>query len=86
VDDHPRPCDELERLLRLNELFLTASTEQEKVARSPHLQAELDRLARMLGQPDFDAWAGAENFEMRVGADFVDAKVLDILRSRAEQG
>ncbi|MGZ4474046.1 MAG: DUF1028 domain-containing protein [Nocardioidaceae bacterium] len=83
VDDHTDPCAELGRLLDLNDLYLTASTDAEKVARSPELDAELERLARGLGQPSFDAWVGSENYEMRVGADFVDQKVLAILRDEA---
>lgn len=92
VDDHARPCDELERLLDLNHLFLTASTHEEKVAVTPELQVELDDRARELGYPNFDAWVGSENFEMRVGttagdkhgddARWVDVKILEIIRSR----
>ena len=67
VDDHARPCEELERLLDLNHLYLTASTHEEKVAVTPELQAELEERARELGYPDFNAWVGSENFEMRVG-------------------
>lgn len=84
VDDHPEPCIELERLLDLNELYLTASTDQEKVARTPELDAELDERARACGHPSFEAWVGSENYEMRVGADFVDEKVLEILRHDTE--
>jgi len=95
VDDHPRPTEELERLLDLNDLYLTASTDGEKVAVTPELQTELDDRARKLGHPDFNAWVASENFEMRVGArdteppedrpgdqHWVDVKVLEILRSR----
>jgi len=97
VDDHLRPSEELERLLDLNDLYLTASTDGEKVAVTPELQTELDDRARKLGHPDFNAWVGSENFEMRVGARdnqpggdqpgdqrWVDVKVLEILRSRTQ--
>jgi uncharacterized Ntn-hydrolase superfamily protein len=80
VDDHPQPCDELTRLLDLNDLYLTASRDDEKVSVTPELRDELERRSRQLGHPDFDAWVGTENYEMRVGADFVDEKVLQILR------
>jgi uncharacterized Ntn-hydrolase superfamily protein len=80
VDDHPDPCTELERLLDLNDLFLTASTEAEKVPLTAELRADLDERARRRGRADFHAWVGAENLEMRVGVDWVDAKVLAILR------
>jgi len=86
VDDHERPCEELERLLDLNDLYLTASTDDEKVPVTPELQTELDDRARKLGHPDFHAWVGSENFEMRVSAGddhWVDEKVLEILRSRS---
>jgi len=93
VDDHPRPSEELERLLDLNDLYLTASTDGEKVAVTRELQTELDHRARKLGHRDFNAWVGSENFEMRVGArddqpghdqHWVDVKVLEILRSRTQ--
>ena len=93
VDDHARPCEELERLLDLNDLYLTASTHDEKVAVTPELQTDLDDRARKLGHPDFNAWVGTENFEMRVGASddqtvddqhWVDEQVLEILRSRTQ--
>ncbi len=83
VDDHEMPCVELERLLDLNDLYLTASTDDEKVDVTPDLQAELDERARKLGHPDFIAWVGTENFEMRVGKGWVDTKVLQILRDRS---
>ena len=84
VDDHATPCTELERLLDLNDLYLTASTDQEQVDVTPELQGELDDRARTLGHPDFIAWVGTENFEMRVGSGWVDQKVLEILRDRTE--
>lgn len=68
VDDRARPSEELERLLDLNDLYLTASTHEEKVAVTRELQTELDDRARKLGHPDFNSWVGSENFEMRVGA------------------
>ena len=82
VDDHELPCTELERLLDLNDLYLTASTDDEKVEVTPDLQSELDDRARKLGHPDFIAWVGTENFEMRIGKGWVGAKVLEILRDR----
>ncbi|MGH3333932.1 MAG: DUF1028 domain-containing protein, partial [Nocardioidaceae bacterium] len=85
VDDHEHPCGELERLLDLNDLYLTASTDEEKVAITPELQRELDDRARRLGHHDFDAWVGTENYEMRAsrhGDDqpWVDEKILTIIR------
>jgi uncharacterized Ntn-hydrolase superfamily protein len=83
VDDHPTPCAELERLLDLNDLYLTASTDEERVQVTDELQAELDDRARSLGHPDFIAWVGNENFEMRIGSGWVDEQVLQILRDRS---
>jgi uncharacterized Ntn-hydrolase superfamily protein len=96
VDDHPDPCTELGRLLDLNRLYLTASTEEEKVPLDAALRAEVEERARSLGQRDFAAWVGSENYEMRVGldargdagadddaddADWVDVLVLRALRA-----
>lgn len=88
VDDHAAPVGELARLLALNELYLTASTEEEKVPVGPTLQDELDDRARRLGHRDFHAWVGSENYEMRVcRADdetaWVDRRVLEILREQS---
>jgi uncharacterized Ntn-hydrolase superfamily protein len=90
VDDHADPCSELERLLDLNRLYLTASTEEEKVPLDEALRAEVEERARRLGQPDFASWVGSENYEMRVGLDgdvdggapdgWVDVLVLRVLR------
>jgi len=82
VDDHADPVAELERLLDLNDLYLTASTDEEKVPVDDELRVELDDRARQLGRADFAAWVGAENYEMRVGDDWVDQKVLQILRDQ----
>lgn len=83
VDDHPDPVAELARLLDLNDLYLTASTEEERIPVEESLAAELDRRAQALGHPDFLAWVGTENFEMRVAEDaaWVDRVVLARLRA-----
>jgi uncharacterized Ntn-hydrolase superfamily protein len=82
VDDHPRPVDELLRLRDLHELYLTASTDDERLPITPELLAELDGLARGRGRADFAAWVGAENYEMRVAEDltWIDVRVLAIVR------
>jgi uncharacterized Ntn-hydrolase superfamily protein len=80
VDDHPDPCTEMARLLDLHELYLTASTHEEKVPVDDALRTELDERARALGHADFHAWVGTENYEMRVGPDWVDRRVLAIIR------
>lgn len=83
VDDHVAPVGELSRLLDLNDFYLTASTEEEKVPVTPGLAAELRERAQALGQRDFQSWVGTENYEMRVAADgsWVDQRVLDLLRT-----
>lgn len=82
VDDHSQPVLELGRLLDLNELYLTASTEAERVAVTPELRTELEQRAVALGHRDFTAWVGSENYEMRVADDvsWIDVRVLDIIR------
>ena len=83
IDDHTDPVTELARLLELNDLYLTASTEEEKVVVTPELERELEERATALGHRDFRAWVGSGNYEMRVAADgsWVDEKVLAILRA-----
>jgi uncharacterized Ntn-hydrolase superfamily protein len=85
VDDASAPIPELERLLDLHVLYLTASTEEEKVAITPEIEAELEAFATAQGRPDFRAWVGAENYEMRVADDlsWIDEKILVIVRSGA---
>jgi uncharacterized Ntn-hydrolase superfamily protein len=83
VDDHPAPIEELTRLLALNDLYLTASTEAERVAVTPELAAEIDELVAAAGHPNLAAWVGTENYEMRVAEDgsWIDTKVLAVLRA-----
>jgi uncharacterized Ntn-hydrolase superfamily protein len=88
VDDHPDPVTELGRLLDLNDFYLTASTEDEKVEVTPDLAAELEELARTAGHADLQSWAGTENDEMRVAEDgsWIDRKVLEIIRREKGTG
>jgi uncharacterized Ntn-hydrolase superfamily protein len=83
VDDHAAPIPELARLLDLNDLYLTASTDEEKVPVTAELAAELEAFAESQGQRDFHDWVGTENYEMRVDPDlaWIDRKVLDVVRS-----
>jgi uncharacterized Ntn-hydrolase superfamily protein len=86
VDDHEQPLAELARLLTLSDLYLTASTEEERVPVTPELEAELEAFAQAQGARDFQAWVGTENYEMRVAPDlaWIDQKILDIVRSTPE--
>jgi len=83
VDDHPDPVIELARLLDLNELYLTASEDSDKVAITPKLLDELESRARARGAADFQAWVGTENYEMRVAEDntWIDQRILAIIRA-----
>ncbi|GAA3669712.1 DUF1028 domain-containing protein [Nocardioides ginsengisoli] len=82
VDDHPTPIDELARLLDLHELYLTASTDDEKVTVDEALRAELEAFAAGAGHRDFHTWVGTENYEMRVAPDltWIDRRILAIVR------
>ena len=82
VDDHEAPIGELLRLLDLHELYLTASTDAEKVPVDDALRAELEAFAAEAGHRDFQTWAGTENYEMRVAPDlaWIDRRVLAIVR------
>ncbi len=81
VDDHETPVAELARLLDLNALYLTASTEEEKVHVGDALRADLEDFARTEGHPDFATWVGTHNYEMRVAEDltWIDQRILDIV-------
>jgi uncharacterized Ntn-hydrolase superfamily protein len=83
VDDNTDPLPELARLLTLVELYLTASTEEEKVPVTQELEKELETFAEAQGARDFQAWVGTENYEMRVAPDlsWIDQQILDIVRS-----
>jgi len=88
VDDHASPITELTRLLELNDLYLTASTEEEKISVTEELGRELEERAQALGHRDFHSWVGAENYEMRVAGDgaWIDQQVLAILRDVEQSG
>ncbi|WGL53828.1 DUF1028 domain-containing protein [Nocardioides sp. BP30] len=77
------PIAELARLLDLNDLYLTASTEEEKVPVTPELEAELSAFAEREGSRDFLSWVGAQNYEMRVAEDlsWIDQRILAIVRA-----
>jgi uncharacterized Ntn-hydrolase superfamily protein len=90
VDDHPEPSTELGRLLDLNRIYLTASSEDERVPLDGDLRTELEGLARAAGQPDLSAWIGFSNYEMRADPDgddpWVDELVIRALRATRATG
>lgn len=81
VDDHAAPIPELARLLELNDFYLSVAPEADRVPLSAELAAELDDRARARGHADFAAWVGTENYEMRVSAEWVDRRVLELIRT-----
>lgn len=83
VDDHEAPVAELARLLDLNDFYLTASTEEERVPVTPELDAEIAGLLAAGGHRDLRTWVGTRNYEMRVAEDgsWIDQRVLTILRN-----
>jgi uncharacterized Ntn-hydrolase superfamily protein len=87
TDDHPDPVTELSRLLDLNDLYLTASTEAERVPITDELGEEIERHLHTIGFGSLDGWAGTENYEMRVGADgsWIDQQILERLREAARE-
>jgi uncharacterized Ntn-hydrolase superfamily protein len=82
VDDHPDPVTELSRLLDLNDLYLTASTDAEKVVVTGELRKEIGLRLHELGYDDLSSWAGTENYEMRIdpGGSWIDQQILERLR------
>jgi uncharacterized Ntn-hydrolase superfamily protein len=83
VDDHADPVTELARLLDLNDLYLTASTEEEKIFLTEEQKREVDEKVKALGFADLHAWIGTENYEMRADPDgeWLDERILEILRN-----
>lgn len=86
IDDHPAPCEELERILDIHSLLFDQPDPATLLALQGDLAAEVGRL---LGtESDLDkalaGWAGVENLEERMVPGHIDPLVLDHLRrSRA---
>jgi uncharacterized Ntn-hydrolase superfamily protein len=87
VDDHTDPVTELSRLLDLNDLYLSASTESEQVTITEELGDEIEGHLHAIGFASLDTWAGTENYEMRVAADgtWIDQQILERLRDAARR-
>jgi uncharacterized Ntn-hydrolase superfamily protein len=85
VDDHPDAPRELARLAELHDM--TFGEPQEVRPLQGDLEAEVSARLLRLGYSDPDtagalaAWAGRENFEMRLSPDGIDTKLLAALRS-----
>jgi len=83
VDDHPDPCPELVRLLALHHGYFDRPREEDLLPLDGELAREVDQHLRTLGYPDLDAWAGVENYEVRMVSGRIDPYVLERLRERA---
>lgn len=83
VDDHPHPCEELERILEIHSLLFGKPDPEKVLALQGGLALEVRRL---LGTDaaDLDAalanWAGVENLEERMVPGAIDPLVLEHLR------
>jgi uncharacterized Ntn-hydrolase superfamily protein len=82
VDDHPAPCDEIERLLHLYHIYFEPPADEALVPLED-VRADVDRWLETLGYSDLDAWLGVENFEMRMVDGKIDRYVLGVLEGQA---
>ena len=94
VDDHPRPIEELGRLLALHRIHFDRPTDADLLPLAGPLVVELafrlspHEVTGMPRAPDavwdlLDAWAGRENLEERmVRRGHIDREVLRILREK----
>jgi uncharacterized Ntn-hydrolase superfamily protein len=83
VDDHADPVPELARLLDIHDLLHRAPPAEDRVPLTGELRDELESLARAAGADDLGTWIGTQNYEMRIGSDYVDRRVVQILREGA---
>ncbi|MBV9486928.1 MAG: DUF1028 domain-containing protein [Frankiaceae bacterium] len=95
VDDHPRPVEEIARLVDLHDLYFTKPDPSAMLEITTDLATELTGLLSALGHrpsgADLDDlgaaladWAGIENLEERVPQEpKIDPVVLEILREKA---
>jgi len=88
VDDHPRPIEELRRLLGLHRELFGATPHEDWLAVDEHLRRELEERLTKVGfdgelAHSFAAWAGTANLEERVdGVERIDPVVLAALRKQ----
>ncbi len=96
VDDHPRPIEELKRLLELHRMYLEKSKPDDLLAIDEPLARELQQMmarrgyaVKVTGEWDeqskkaFREFGGVENLEERLQeGPFVDRVVLKFLRQR----
>lgn len=96
VDDHPRPIQELERLVALHHLYLDKSEPSDLIAIDEKIARELQTIMARRGYPvsvsgvwdepsqmAFREFAGIENLEERLqDGPFIDRVVLKFLRAK----
>ncbi len=96
VDDHPKPIEELRRLLDLHHLYLDKSRPEDLITIDENLAGELQQIMARRGyavavtgqwdassQNAFREFAGVENLEERLQeGPFIDRVVLRFLRER----
>jgi uncharacterized Ntn-hydrolase superfamily protein len=89
VDDHAQPIEELRRVYRLHDEIFGRTPKAQWLDVDDALRDELETRLANLGYDGelaeaFAAWAGTENYEMRVdGVERIDPVVLDALRRNA---
>jgi uncharacterized Ntn-hydrolase superfamily protein len=89
VDDHERPIEELRRIFKLHDEIFGRTPRAQWLDVDEALREELtQRLSKLGYEGDLGealgAWAGTENYEMRVdGVDGIDPVVLDALRRQS---
>ena len=89
VDDAPQPVEELARLLELHELYFGEPVQADLLPLEGELADEVRGLLAARGHTDADldaalsAWAGIENYEMRLRPGRIDPLVLERLRAPA---
>jgi uncharacterized Ntn-hydrolase superfamily protein len=81
VDDHPRPLEELRRLIVMHDLLFGSTRRSEWLPLAGVLGDEVRERLRRLGYETLSDWAGVANLEERVdGEEAIDPVVLDELR------
>lgn len=100
VDDHPEPIKELQRLLKLHEMYFQKTKEEDKVPADhetiERLQTSLRTLGYYKGQLNgkydedtrnsFEQCCGVENFEERlIPGPWLDKNILEFLVRKADE-
>jgi uncharacterized Ntn-hydrolase superfamily protein len=80
VDDHPRPVEELGRLVALGELYFGAPDPAAVLPLEGDVAAEVEGRLRTLGHTSLTTWMEIENYEARLVAGGIDPVVLERLR------